>query len=207
MLLPFFTENLLECGCDEAGRGCLAGPVFAAAVILPKKFNNNLLNDSKKLSEKNRYLLREIIEIEAIEFSVYQIDQEKIDAINILNSSILAMHFCIENLKNIPELLLIDGNKFYSYKNIPHKCIIRGDGKYFSIAAASILAKTYRDDFMKKIDLEFPQYDWKNNKGYGSKKHLSAIEKFGITKYHRKSFNPIKKNLFSTIRSKFLTLC
>lgn len=188
MLASFLHDNTIEAGCDEAGRGCLAGPVFAAAVILPSDFENELLNDSKKLSEKKRYLLRETIEKEAIAWAVGIVDHEEIDQINILNASFLAMHRAVDQLKTTPEHLLIDGNRFNPYKDIKHTCVIKGDGKYASIAAASILAKTYRDDFMLKIHEEFPNYDWNSNKGYPTKKHRLAIREFGITPYHRKSF-------------------
>jgi ribonuclease HII len=188
MLLNSYTDDLIEAGCDEAGRGCLAGPVYAAAVILPRDFINSELNDSKKLSKKQREKLREIIEKEAISWAVASVDNNEIDEINILNASFLAMHRAIEKLKKQPEFLLIDGNRFKIYKEIPHKCIVKGDGKFLSIAAASILAKTHRDDFMKKLHLEFPDYDWKNNKGYPTPKHKAAIAKHGITDFHRKSF-------------------
>lgn len=169
MLDSFLHDNTIEAGCDEAGRGCLAGPVFAAAVILPTNFSNEMLNDSKKLSEKKRYLLRETIEKEAIAWAVGIVDHEEIDKINILNASFLAMHRAVDQLKTKPEHLLIDGNRFNPYKNIKHTCVIKGDGKYASIAAASILAKTYRDDFMMKIHEDFPYYDWNSNKGYPTK--------------------------------------
>ncbi|MBI9038660.1 MAG: ribonuclease HII [Bacteroidales bacterium] len=188
MLLNSYTNNLIEAGCDEAGRGCLAGPVYAAAVILSRDFKNSELNDSKKLSNKQRQKLRKIIENEAIAWAVASVDNNEIDEINILNASFLAMHRAVEKLKTQAEFLLIDGNRFKAYKEIPHKCIIKGDEKYLSIAAASILAKTYRDDYMKKLHLEFPVYDWKNNKGYPTPKHKAAISKYGITEFHRKSF-------------------
>lgn len=188
MLDSFLHDNTIEAGCDEAGRGCLAGPVFAAAVILPTNFSNEMLNDSKKLSEKKRYLLRETIEKEAISWAVGIVDHEEIDKINILNASFLAMHRAVDQLKTKPEHLLIDGNRFNPYKNIKHTCIIKGDGKYASIAAASILAKTYRDDFMMKIHEDFPYYDWNSNKGYPTKKHRIAIREHGISSFHRKSF-------------------
>jgi ribonuclease HII len=178
----------LECGTDEAGRGCLAGPVTAAAVILPLSFSNNLLNDSKQLSEKNRNILKPIIESEAISFAVYNINESEIDTINILNASIKAMHKSIGLLKVVPNFIIVDGNRFKPFQNIPHETIIKGDGKYLSIAAASVLAKTYRDVFMEKIHKEFPMYNWKQNKGYSTKEHRAAIKKYGITKYHRKSF-------------------
>lgn len=178
----------LECGTDEAGRGCLAGPVTAAAVILPTSFTNTLLNDSKQLSEKNRIVLKPLIEKESIAFGVHHIFESEIDSINILNASIKAMHGSISLLKTTPEYILVDGNKFKPYKTIPHATIIKGDSLYLSIAAASILAKTYRDDYMKNIHDEFPMYNWKQNKGYPTKEHRAAIRKYGITKYHRKTF-------------------
>lgn len=188
MLQSALTENLIEAGCDEAGRGCLAGPVFASAVILPKKFSNPLLNDSKKLSAKQRSYLREIIENEAIEWAVAQLDQTVIDEINILNASIRSMHLAIDQLKIKPQFLLIDGNRFKPYKKTQHQCFVKGDGRFASIAAASILAKTHRDAFMEKIHMEYPHYDWKQNKGYPTKSHKKAIANFGISPYHRKSF-------------------
>ncbi len=195
MLKKYFDKKLIEAGCDEAGRGCLAGSVFAAAVILPKTFKNKLLDDSKKLSDKQRKFLRPIIEEHAIAFAVAEVSAEEIDEINILNASFLAMHRAIDKLKTIPETLLIDGNRFRKYKNIPHNCIIKGDGKYMSIAAASILAKTYRDDYMDALHEQFPEYDWLNNKAYGTLKHREAIRKYGITAYHRKSFTLLPKQL------------
>lgn len=188
MLQTSLTENLIEAGCDEAGRGCLAGPVFASAVILPKNFSNSLLNDSKKLSAKQRSHLREIIENEAIEWAVALLDQTVIDEINILNASIQSMHLAIDQLKIRPQLLIIDGNRFKPYKKTQHQCFVKGDGRFASIAAASILAKTHRDDFMEKIHMEYPQYHWKQNKGYPTKSHKKAIADFGISPYHRKSF-------------------
>jgi ribonuclease HII len=188
MLKKYFDKILVEAGCDEAGRGCLAGPVFAAAVILPKKFKHSLLNDSKKLSDKQRRELRPIIESSAISWAVAQVSAEEIDKINILNASFLAMHRAIDQLMVIPESLLIDGNRFKRYAEIPHHCIIEGDGKYMSIAAASILAKTYRDDYMEDLHHAFPHYDWKNNKAYATLSHRSAILEHGITEHHRKSF-------------------
>ena len=189
MLKKFYSKKLIEAGCDEAGRGCFAGPVFAAAVILPRDFEDELLNDSKQLTVKQRNTLREIIKNEASAWAVASVDNIEIDEINILNASFLAMHKAIDKLKITPKLLLIDGNRFNKYKNIPHKCIIKGDGKYLSIAAASVLAKTHRDEFMLNLDKEFPDYDWKNNKGYPTPKHKQAIAKHGISPYHRKSFN------------------
>jgi ribonuclease HII len=188
MLKKFLNKTLIEAGCDEAGRGCLAGPVFAAAVILPKKFKHALLNDSKKLNETQRKYLRPIIEENAITYAVAQVSAEEIDKINILNASFLAMHRALDQLKVIPESLLIDGNRFNKYKDIPHHCIIEGDGKYMSIAAASILAKTYRDDYMESLHESFPHYDWKNNKAYATLSHRTAIAEHGITEHHRKSF-------------------
>lgn len=188
MLAPFLNKDIIEAGCDEAGRGCLAGPVYAAAVILPPTFHNDLLNDSKQLTEKQRYALRPIIEQEAIAWAIGIVDQTEIDRINILKASILAMHRAIDQLKTRPEALLIDGNRFSPYQNLPHTTIVKGDGKMMSIAAASILAKTYRDDFMKKIDEEFPVYHWAVNKGYPTRDHRAAIAAHGISPYHRKSF-------------------
>lgn len=188
MLLPFYQNELVEAGCDEAGRGCLAGPVFAAAVILPNDFKHALLNDSKQISEKNRYDLRSEIEETAIAFAVASVDHQEIDKINILNASFLAMHRAIEKLSQMPEFLIIDGNRFKPFQSIPHQCIVKGDAKYFSIAAASILAKTYRDDFMEKIDQEYPIYQWKKNKGYPTKHHRKAVIENGMSAYHRKTF-------------------
>lgn len=198
MLELRFQNKLIEAGVDEAGRGCLAGPVFAAAVILPKKFKSELLNDSKQLSEKKRDELRPIIENEALAWAVGIASHEEIDKINILNASYLAMHRAIEQLKKQPQLLLIDGNRFRKYKNLPHKCVVKGDGKYMSIAAASILAKTHRDEYMFKMHEEFPQYEWKKNKGYGTLKHRIAIEQYGESAIHRKSFRvaPVQPTLF-----------
>ncbi len=187
-LINTFSKQVLECGTDEAGRGCLAGPVTAAAVILDPKFENIILNDSKQLSEKKRFLLKPIIELKAISFGVSHIFQKEIDSINILNASIKAMQLSIEQLKPEPEFIIVDGNRFKPYKDIPYKTIIKGDSKYLSIAAASVLAKTYRDLHMEKIHEEFPMYNWKKNKGYPTKEHRAAIKKYGITKYHRKSF-------------------
>lgn len=195
MLLANHSNFEFECGTDEAGRGCLAGPVTAAAVILPKDFKNTVLNDSKQLSEKKRALLKPIIETNALTFGVAHIFQEEIDSINILNASILAMHQSIEKLSVNPEFIIVDGNKFKPYKNIPFETIIKGDGKYLSIAAASILAKTHRDFYMNKIHEEYPMYNWKQNKGYPTKEHREAIKKYGITKYHRKSFRLLPEQL------------
>ncbi len=189
MLAKSFTKTKIEAGCDEAGRGCLAGPVFAGAVILPKGFTNDLLNDSKKLKEKDRDALRLIIEKEALAWAVGIVDHIKIDEINILNASFLAMHRAVDQLSISPELLLIDGNRFKAYKSIPHECIIKGDGKFMSIAAASILAKTHRDEFMKSIHEQYPEYMWKQNKGYPTLAHRSAISLHGVTPHHRLSFN------------------
>jgi ribonuclease HII len=188
MLKSFYQDKLIEAGCDEAGRGCLAGPVFAAAVILPKTFSHPLLNDSKQVAEKDRNELRKIIELSAICFAVASIDNDEIDKINILKASFKSMHLALNKLKKKPQLLLIDGNRFVSYKKTPHHCIIKGDGIYASIAAASILAKTYRDEYMLKLHEEFPQYRWEKNKGYGTAAHRNAIEMYGQCKYHRKTF-------------------
>jgi len=188
MLLKQFSTFELEAGTDEAGRGCLSGPVVAAAVILPADFEHDLLNDSKQLSEKQRDILRPIIEKVALAFSVAYVYQEKIDEINILNASILAMHKSINLLSVEPEFIIVDGNRFKNYKNIQHQTIVKGDSKYLSIAAASVLAKTYRDDFMRKLHLEFPMYNWQQNKGYPTKEHRAAIREFGATIHHRKSF-------------------
>ncbi|MFN6040187.1 MAG: ribonuclease HII [Bacteroidota bacterium] len=187
-LKPFYNNKLIEAGCDEAGRGCLAGPVYAAAVILPKDYKNSQLNDSKVLQEKQRLFLRNEIQREAIAWSVGIVSAEEIDEINILNASFLAMHRAIETLKTKPEFLLIDGNRFNPYKKIPFECIVKGDGKYTSIAAASILAKTYRDEKMDELHEEFPIYNWKKNKGYAVKAHRMAIMENGSSIYHRKSF-------------------
>ena len=189
MLKPFFDETQREAGCDEAGRGCLAGPVFAAAVILKPGFSNELINDSKKLTEKQRYLLRDIIREQSDEWAVEMITHTEIDEINILNASFAAMNNAVKKLKEKPSFLLIDGNRFRNQTEIPFKCIIKGDGIYASIAAASILAKTYRDDFMKELAKEFPQFGWKSNKGYATPDHYRAIAEHGICEYHRRSFN------------------
>lgn len=195
MLKKYFDKKLMEAGCDEAGRGCLAGPVHAAAVILPKNFKNKLLDDSKKLTDKQRKELRPIIEKEAIAWAVGIVSVDEIDEINILNASFLAMHRALDQLKVIPESLLIDGNRFKKYKDIPHTCIIQGDGKYLSIAAASILAKTYRDDLMDELHEQFPQYDWLHNRAYATASHRKAIAKHGITEHHRKSFRQLPDQL------------
>lgn len=195
MLLPYMKAGRIEAGCDEAGRGCLAGAVFAAAVILPEDFENKELNDSKRLSEKARYRLRPLIEREAIAWAVGIVSPEEIDRINILNASFLAMHRAIKQLKVSPSHLLIDGNRFTPYPGIPHTTIIKGDGKYLSIAAASILAKTYRDDYMNELAAKYPAYHWQENKGYPTKAHREAIRTFGITPYHRKTFTLLPEQL------------
>ncbi|MES2799023.1 MAG: ribonuclease HII [Bacteroidota bacterium] len=199
-LLSFAEKNRIEAGCDEAGRGCLAGPVVAAAVILPKNFFHPLLNDSKQLSEKARASLRPIIEKEAISFAVAFIDEKKIDEINILNASILGMHEAVKKLTTVPEHLIIDGNRFKPYPTIPHTCFIKGDGKYLSIAAASVLAKTYRDEYMENLHEEFPQYDWSKNKGYPTKDHRIAILNHGATIHHRKSFTLLPADQLSLFK-------
>jgi ribonuclease HII len=198
MLASHYHKGLIEAGCDEAGRGCLAGSVFAAAVILPENYQNELLNDSKQLTEKRRYALREIIQREATAWAVGIVTPEEIDRINILNASILAMHRALDQLAVRPQAIIVDGNRFKPYQQtadngttvtLPHTTIVKGDAKYLSIAAASILAKTYRDDYMNQLAEEFPQYDWQSNKGYPTKKHREAIRQYGITPYHRKTFN------------------
>ena len=189
MLLPYLNKELIEAGCDEAGRGCLAGAVYAAAVILPTDYVNERLNDSKKLTEHQRYALREEIERDALAWAVGVVFPAEIDKINILNASFLAMHRAIDQLSIRPQHLLIDGNKFNKYHDVPHTTVVKGDGKFLSIAAASILAKTYRDDYMNKLHEEYPMYDWKGNKGYPTKKHREAIAKYGTTPYHRMTFN------------------
>lgn len=188
MLSNHYYEGLVEAGCDEAGRGCLAGSVYAAAVILPPDYENELLNDSKKLTDRKRKLLREIIERDAVSWAVGIVEPEEIDRINILNASILAMHRALDQLKVRPEAVIVDGNRFKPYQDLPYTTIVKGDGKYMSIAAASILAKTYRDDYMDRLAEEYPQYDWRSNKGYPTKKHRQAIREFGPTPYHRRSF-------------------
>ncbi|MDU8885395.1 ribonuclease HII [Yeosuana sp. MJ-SS3] len=195
MLSLSFSNFVLECGTDEAGRGCLAGPVTAAAVILPKKFESSILNDSKQLSEKKREILRVLIEKNSLTYAVSNVFQEEIDNINILKASILAMHNAIDSLKMQPDFIIVDGNKFNPYKSIPYKTIIKGDSKYMNIAAASILAKTYRDEYMCSIHNEYPMYNWKQNKGYPTVEHREAIKKYGISKYHRKSFKLFPKQL------------
>ena len=189
MLASHYYEGKIEAGCDEAGRGCLAGSVYAAAVILPDGYENPLLNDSKQLTEKRRYALRDIIERDAVAWAVGIVTPEEIDKINILNASILAMHRALDQLKVRPEAVIVDGNRFKKYKDLPYTTIVKGDGKYMAIAAASILAKTYRDDYMNQLAEEYPQYDWRSNKGYPTKKHREAIRQFGTTPYHRMSYN------------------
>ena len=194
MLKSHYYEGLIEAGCDEAGRGCLAGSVYAAAVILPTNYKNDLLNDSKKLSAKKRYALRKIIEHDAIAWAVGIVTPEEIDKINILNASFLAMHRALDQLKMRPEAIIVDGNRFTPYQDLPFTTIVKGDGKYLSIAAASILAKTYRDDYMLSLAVKYPQYDWQSNMGYPTKKHREAIHReairqYGITPFHRKSYN------------------
>ena len=189
MLKSHYYEGLVEAGCDEAGRGCLAGSVYAAAVILPENYENDMLNDSKKLSAKKRYVLREIIERDALAWAVGVVTPEEIDKINILNASFLAMHRALDQLGIHPEAIIVDGNRFKPYRDLPFTTIVKGDGKYLSIAAASILAKTYRDDYMLSLAEEYPQYDWQSNMGYPTKKHREAIRKYGITPFHRKSYN------------------
>lgn len=195
MLALKYASNKIEAGCDEAGRGCLAGPVVAAAVILPENFTNELLNDSKQLSEKQRDLLRPVIEQEALAWAVAFIDNQEIDRINILNASILAMHKALEQLSICPEHIIVDGNRFKKYNDIPHQCIVKGDGKYMSIAAASILAKTHRDEYMKHLHEQFPAYNWAKNKGYPTKEHRLGIETSGPTSFHRLSFTLLDPQL------------
>ncbi len=195
MLQPFLNKGVYEAGCDEAGRGCLAGPVFAAAVILPADFECELLNDSKKLTEKQRYALRPLIEEKALAYAVGIVSEKEIDKINILQSSFLAMHRAIDQLEIRPEHLIIDGNRFKAYKGIPHTTVVKGDGKYLSIAAASVLAKTYRDDYMEKIHEQYPVYLWNKNKGYPSKAHRAAIEEHGPCEHHRMSFRLLNPQL------------
>lgn len=189
MLKSHYYENLVEAGCDEAGRGCLAGSVYAAAVILPPDYENDLLNDSKKLTAKKRYALREVIQRDALAWAVGIVAPEEIDKINILNASFLAMHRALDQLSLRPEAVIVDGNRFKPYQDLPFTTIVKGDGKYLSIAAASVLAKTYRDDYMLNLAKEYPQYDWQSNMGYPTKKHRQAIRDHGITPYHRKSYN------------------
>lgn len=188
MLLSYYQEQVIEAGCDEAGRGCLAGPVFAAAVIFPADYHHALLNDSKKLSEKKRMQLRPIIEREALAYAVASVSAEEIDRINIHNASYLAMHKALDSLQLKAEYIIVDGNRFIPYQQVPHSCVIKGDGKYLSIAAASILAKTYRDEYMDTIASDYPAYDWLNNKGYPTVRHRTAVLEYGVTPHHRKSF-------------------
>jgi ribonuclease HII len=195
MLLPYYQNQLIEAGCDEAGRGCLAGPVFAAAVILPQYFEHPLLNDSKQIKEKDRFKLREEIESQAIAWAVAMVSHQEIDQINILNASFLAMHRAIEKLQTQPQFLIIDGNRFNPYQTIKHQCIVKGDSKYYAIAAASILAKTYRDDFMEQIDQEYPAYQWKKNKGYPTIAHRNTVLDIGLSPYHRKTFKVTQPQL------------
>ena len=187
-LSSHFYEGMTEAGCDEAGRGCLAGSVYAAAVILPEDYHNELLNDSKQLSEKKRYELREVIEHDAVAWAVGVVTADEIDSINILNASILAMHRALDQLAVRPEAVIVDGNRFKPYQDLPYTTIVKGDGKYLSIAAASILAKTYRDDYMNELAKDYPQYDWLSNKGYPTKKHREAIREYGLSPFHRKTF-------------------
>ncbi len=201
-LLSFFKQGVVEAGCDEAGRGCLAGPVVAAAVILPAEFTHPILNDSKKINEKNRYLLRKEIEACAISYAIGIIDNQGIDELNILKASIMAMHNALDSLDVLPDHIIIDGNKFIKYKNLPHQCIIKGDSKYYSIAAASILAKTYRDDIMNDLHQKHPAYNWKRNKGYPTKEHRQAIKDFGTTPFHRMSFRLLDEQLEINFKKK-----
>ena len=189
MLLPYHTPNVVEAGCDEAGRGCLAGPVFAAAVVLPEDFSCEELNDSKKLTEKMRYQLRPLIEEQALDWAVGVVSAQEIDEINILRASIEGMNVAAANLKVAPQFLAIDGNRFISHNGLPYKCIVKGDGKYANIAAASVLAKTHRDEYMLRLHEEYPNYGWDRNKGYPTKEHRMAIREYGLTPYHRLSFN------------------
>ena len=195
MLLPYKTAGCVEAGCDEAGRGCLAGAVYAAAVILPRDFRNEVLNDSKQLTEKQRYDLRPVIEKEAVAWAVGIVSPEEIDRINILKASFLAMHRAIDALAVRPEALLIDGNRFTPYAGIPHSCEVKGDGRFLSIAAASVLAKTYRDDYMLRLHEEYPQYGWNENKGYPTRAHRDAIRQYGATPYHRQTFRLLDDSL------------
>ncbi len=188
MLKPYIDKNLIEAGCDESGRGCLAGPIVAASVILPKGFHHSLLNDSKKLTPQQRNILRPIIEKEAISFGIGLLSPKEIDKYNILRASFMAMHCALDQLQTKPEQILVDGNRFIPYKNIPYHCIIKGDSKLFNIAAASILAKTYRDEYMYKLAKKYPNYNWHSNKGYPTKSHREAIKQFGDTTHHRKTF-------------------
>ena len=195
MLEPHFYTDLIEAGCDEAGRGCLAGSVYAAAVILPSDYDNPEFNDSKKLTEKKRYLLREQVQRDAVAWAIGVVTPEEIDKINILNASFLAMHRALDQLKVRPEAVIVDGNRFKPYHDLPYTTIIKGDGRYQAIAAASILAKTYRDDYMAELAIQYPQYDWQSNKGYPTKKHREAIKNYGITPFHRRSYNLLGSEL------------
>lgn len=195
MLKSNYSGYLLEAGTDEAGRGCLSGPVVAAAVILPKNFSHPLLNDSKQLSEKNREILKPILEKQALAYAVSFIYQDEVDELNVLQASITGMHRAIDGLKITPEFIIVDGNKFRNYHKIPHKTIVKGDAKYLSIAAASVLAKTYRDAYMQGVHAEFPMYNWAKNKGYPTKEHRAAIREFGVTEYHRKTFRLLPEQL------------
>ena len=198
MLLPYHKESVAEAGCDEAGRGALAGPVYASAVILPPDFFHPLLNDSKQLKERERYILREIIEREAIDWAVAWATPEEIDKINILKASILSMHRALDKLKKRPEEIIVDGNRFTSYRDVPHTCFVKGDGRFASIAAASVLAKTHRDEYMRKIDKEFPCYGWARNMAYPTSEHREAIKRMGVSKYHRISYKLLPEpTLFS----------
>lgn len=195
MLEPHFYTDLIEAGCDEAGRGCLAGSVYAAAVILPSDYDNPEFNDSKKLTEKKRYLLREQVQHDAVAWAIGVVTPDEIDKINILNASFLAMHRALDQLKVRPEAVIVDGNRFKPYHDLPYTTIIKGDGRYQAIAAASILAKTYRDDYMAELAIQYPQYDWQSNKGYPTKKHREAIKNYGITPFHRRSYNLLGSEL------------
>ena len=195
MLEPHFYTDLIEAGCDEAGRGCLAGSVYAAAVILPSDYDNPEFNDSKKLTEKKRYLLREQVQRDAVAWAIGVVTSDEIDKINILNASFLAMHRSLDQLKVRPEAVIVDGNRFKPYHDLPYTTIIKGDGRYQAIAAASILAKTYRDDYMAELAIQYPQYDWQSNKGYPTKKHREAIKNYGITPFHRRSYNLLGSEL------------
>lgn len=189
MLLSYYKEGVIEAGCDEAGRGCLAGAVYAAAVILPADYHNEQLNDSKQLTERQRYALRQVIERDAVAWAVGVVSPQEIDRVNILNASILAMHRAVEQLSPVPQHLIVDGNRFRPFRDIPYTTVVKGDGKYLSIAAASVLAKTYRDDYMNGLHREYPLYDWDNNKGYPTRKHREAIRLHGVSPYHRMTFN------------------
>lgn len=195
MLKPCHTLGLIEAGCDEAGRGCIAGPVLAAAVILPADYRNPQINDSKKLSPKTREILRRTVESDAIAFGIGVVDEQEIDQINILNASILAMQMALDKLRPVPQHLIIDGNRFKTWKEVPHQCIIKGDSLYISIAAASILAKTYRDEYMETLHNQHPEYDWQNNKGYPTRKHREAVRNFGPTPHHRRSFRLLDEQM------------